>query len=219
VNVYLPRKKEDKSPQEETMPRKTKEETEKTRLGILDTALDLIYEKGYSATNLHDIAERLGMTRGAVYWHFKNKQELFLSLIEEIEQELDALLTKRAKTVNTLDDLQAFFMYYAKLLLNDERTYKYLTVITLKIEWNEELEEVVALYGKQLNELEMFCCHVLKKAKKNKELRPDVNIEQTSKSLTAIFDGHIVYMVPPFGERSSALLGHSLMLFFSGLKN
>ena len=69
----------------ERMARKTKEETAKTREAILESALDLFNEKGYSGTTLNDIANRLTLTKGAVYWHFKNKQDLFNTLIEEVE--------------------------------------------------------------------------------------------------------------------------------------
>lgn len=54
------------------MPRRTKEEAEATRESVLRAALDLFSEKGYSRTTLNDIAKRIGMSRGAVYWHFVN---------------------------------------------------------------------------------------------------------------------------------------------------
>ena len=56
------------------MARKTKEEAAETRTNVLMAALDLFAEKGYSRTTLGGIAKRIGMTRGAVYWHFDNKE-------------------------------------------------------------------------------------------------------------------------------------------------
>lgn len=200
------------------MVRKTKEDAEKTRLGILDAALDLIYEQGYSATNLNDIAEKLGMTRGAVYWHFKNKQELFLSLIKNIDGQLDLQLTRRARKVSSLDDLYDFFLYYAEIILTDDRNYKYLTVLTMKIEWNAELEEVVNIYQKQTEELEGFCYQILKKAAKKKKLKPEVDIELTSRALIAVVDGCLHTTVPPFGNRNVDVLRQALNLFFVGIK-
>ena len=52
------------------MARRIKEEAEQTRARILASALDLFSSKGYSRTTLTDVASRLGMTKGAVYWHF-----------------------------------------------------------------------------------------------------------------------------------------------------
>lgn len=59
------------------MARKTKKQAQETRQQILDTALRVFSEHGVSATSLSDIATAAGVTRGAIYWHFKNKAEIF----------------------------------------------------------------------------------------------------------------------------------------------
>ncbi|MFC3394815.1 multidrug efflux transporter transcriptional repressor AcrR [Brenneria rubrifaciens] len=59
------------------MARKTKQQAQETRQQILDAALRVFSEHGVSATSLSDIATAAGVTRGAIYWHFKNKAELF----------------------------------------------------------------------------------------------------------------------------------------------
>src|SRR4029077_3420264 len=53
---------------------------DRTRAKLLDAARWLIREKGYERTTLEDIAERAGMTTGAIYGNFKNREELFISL-------------------------------------------------------------------------------------------------------------------------------------------
>jgi AcrR family transcriptional regulator len=55
---------------------------DRTRAKLLDAARSLIREKGYEHTTLDAIAERAGMTTGAIYGNFKNRDELFLSLGE-----------------------------------------------------------------------------------------------------------------------------------------
>ncbi|MBU4603719.1 MAG: TetR family transcriptional regulator, partial [Proteobacteria bacterium] len=54
------------------MARKTNEQAQETRRKILAGALNVFSEKGFSRSTLGDIAKRIGMTRGAVYWHFKD---------------------------------------------------------------------------------------------------------------------------------------------------
>ena len=66
------------------MARKTKEEAQETRNGIIDAAERLFHEKGVSRTSLGDIAEAAGVTRGAIYWHFKDKVDLFDAMLERI---------------------------------------------------------------------------------------------------------------------------------------
>jgi AcrR family transcriptional regulator len=51
-----------------------------TRERILDIALELFVDRGYDATSLRDIAERLGTTKAALYYHFERKQDIFLEL-------------------------------------------------------------------------------------------------------------------------------------------
>jgi AcrR family transcriptional regulator len=53
---------------------------ERTRTALLDAALALTREKGFEQTTLQDVAERVGMTTGAIYGNFKNRDELFMAL-------------------------------------------------------------------------------------------------------------------------------------------
>jgi AcrR family transcriptional regulator len=53
---------------------------DRTRTKLLEAARSLIREQGYENTKLEDIAERAGMTTGAIYGNFKNREELFISL-------------------------------------------------------------------------------------------------------------------------------------------
>jgi AcrR family transcriptional regulator len=66
--------------------RRTKEDAEKTRELILKTAADLFSEKGVVRTTLLDIARVAHLTRGAIYWHFQNKLEIFDALYERLHQ-------------------------------------------------------------------------------------------------------------------------------------
>ena len=66
------------------MVRKTKEEAQETRNAILDAAELVFQEHGVSRTSLEQIATAAGLTRGAVYWHFKNKVDLFLALRNDV---------------------------------------------------------------------------------------------------------------------------------------
>ncbi|MBQ8112248.1 MAG: TetR family transcriptional regulator [Kiritimatiellae bacterium] len=66
------------------MARRAKQDAEKTRTRILASALALFARKGYEHTTFTDVAARLKMTKGAVYWHFETKQALLLALLDEM---------------------------------------------------------------------------------------------------------------------------------------
>jgi AcrR family transcriptional regulator len=53
---------------------------QRTRAALLEAARELVREKGYEGTTLQDVAARAGMTSGAIYSNFKNRDDLFLAL-------------------------------------------------------------------------------------------------------------------------------------------
>lgn len=59
------------------MPRRTKEDALKTRQLLIESAIQQFALRGVTSTTLADIADAAGVTRGAVYWHFASKAELF----------------------------------------------------------------------------------------------------------------------------------------------
>ena len=65
------------------MARKTKEDAEATRRAIQRAALKLFSTRGVAETTLSDVAKTAGVTRGAIYWHFQNKEALLRSLVDE----------------------------------------------------------------------------------------------------------------------------------------
>lgn len=56
------------------------DEPQSTRDRILDAALDLFIEKGYEGTSLRELAERLGFTKAALYYHFASKDDILMAL-------------------------------------------------------------------------------------------------------------------------------------------
>src|SRR3989440_8278607 len=63
-----------------------------TREQIRRLALELFAERGYDRTSLREIAERLGVTKAALYYHYRSKHEILTSVIEEFLGDLDALV-------------------------------------------------------------------------------------------------------------------------------
>ncbi|HSI43387.1 MAG TPA: TetR family transcriptional regulator [Methylotenera sp.] len=66
------------------MVRKTKEDAELTRQGIIDAARAVFLERGVTRSTLEHIATAADVTRGAVYWHFKNKTEIFHAIRDQV---------------------------------------------------------------------------------------------------------------------------------------
>lgn len=74
------------------MARKTKEEALKTRADILEAAIRIFSVRGVSRTTLGDIAREAGVTRGAIYWHFNNKNDLLAALWDQLFQPIEPIV-------------------------------------------------------------------------------------------------------------------------------
>jgi AcrR family transcriptional regulator len=87
-----------------------------TRARIQQVALELFSERGYEATSLREIAERLGVTKAALYYHFRTKDEIVQSLFEDQLAELDALIAWAEGQPPTVETRREFIRRYSDLL-------------------------------------------------------------------------------------------------------
>ena len=75
-------------------------QVENTRRALLDAARELFTEHGYGATRTEEIVQRAGVTRGALYHHFRDKEDLFRAVLEDLDNEVDASLLRRTGARN-----------------------------------------------------------------------------------------------------------------------
>src|SRR5215813_6167007 len=74
------------------MVRRTKLEAAATRDALLDAALAVFRDRGVAHTSLEEVAAAAGVTRGAIYWHFKDKAELFDAMMQRVVLPVEAML-------------------------------------------------------------------------------------------------------------------------------
>ncbi|PAU73315.1 TetR family transcriptional regulator [Vreelandella alkaliphila] len=89
------------------MARKTKAEAAATREALLDAAEEVFFAKGVARTSLEQIARHANLTRGAVYWHFKNKGDLFMALVERVRMPFQSLMEEVNNADSTISPLTA----------------------------------------------------------------------------------------------------------------
>ena len=123
------------------MARRTKEEALATQHKLLDAAERVFAEKGVSRTSLQDIAQAAGVTRGAIYWHFANKADLFNAMMARItlpmEQALQQIGHDAAR--DPLSELQRSLLDTMRQITLDDRTRLIFELATLKVEYVDEL--------------------------------------------------------------------------------
>lgn len=151
--------------------RRTKEDAEETRQKLLHSALEVFGEKGFAAPRLADIAAAAGLTRGAIYWHFKNKEELFLELIRSrinpFIQVVEEIFVRRLSPLNAL---KAIVAEVPAALLNQDDLLANQKLIFFKKRAVGGFPQVESLMGDELAELKKKVVALIRKGQKAGEL-------------------------------------------------
>ena len=131
--------------------RKTKTEAQKTHQHLLDAALEVFWCDGVTRASLQAIAQEAGVTRGALYWHFKNKEDLFETLFEQ--QYADFFAAFNDQTLRDNQDvwthLQHNLTTMFETLATRESKHKFCNVMFSKCEQtagNETITELACRY-------------------------------------------------------------------------
>jgi TetR/AcrR family acrAB operon transcriptional repressor len=126
------------------MVRRTKEDALATRASLLDAAERLFLAKGVSGTSLNDIALAAGTTRGAIYWHFKDKADLFNAMMARVTLPLESAFEQSAGGEDPLAAMRDCMLRALRHTANDEQTRRVFEVATQKVEYVDEMGAVRA---------------------------------------------------------------------------
>jgi TetR/AcrR family acrAB operon transcriptional repressor len=134
------------------MVRRTKEEALETRNRILDAAEQVFYDKGVSRTSLADIAAHAGVTRGAIYWHFANKGDVFTAMFDRVLLPLDELLEGDEDPANPLARLAEVLKWCLRASSTDLRRRRVFDILFLKCEFVDDMGPVKARHQTTMEE-------------------------------------------------------------------
>ncbi|WP_369649092.1 MULTISPECIES: TetR family transcriptional regulator [unclassified Variovorax] len=126
--------------------RRTKEEALATRNRLLDAAELLFQAQGVSQTTLQQIAQQAGATRGAIYWHFKDKAALFNAMMERVILPLEAGPRAAAVAAGPDDDplaeIEEGMVHALTLMTTDPQVRRVFDVATHKVEYTHDMASV-----------------------------------------------------------------------------
>ena len=183
------------------MVRRTKEEALATRHKLLDAAEHLFQAQGVSRTSLQGIARRAGATRGAVYWHFKDKADLFNAMMERVtlplEQSFQNQLGQEGQEGGQgghTDPLARIRSCVAEALLriaSDPQTRRVFEVATHKVEYVGELQSLRLRHLKSRSDFLAQVERGFQAAARHHALELPVSATAAAQGLHAIIDGLI----------------------------
>ncbi|HDX8364220.1 TPA: TetR family transcriptional regulator [Aeromonas veronii] len=176
------------------MARRTKEEAQQTRCHIMSTALDLFCSQGLAKTSLTDIARAADLTRGAIYWHFKNKDELFISLWEELcsplAHQLDACLNEEEP--DPLGQLRLFFEGVLHNISHNQAQQQMFTILfnleSLEGEAISLREHIRSQSAHFFRDLETTLANAIRRG----QLPANLNLQRAATLLHCTLDGYII---------------------------
>lgn len=128
------------------MARRTKAEALQTRHALLDAAEILFLAQGVSRTSLAGIAAQAGTTRGAIYWHFKDKADIFNAMMDRVTLPFEDALKNAAAADGSDDDpMQHVYRVIRDALhqtVHDEQTRRVFEIAIHKVEHIDELRAI-----------------------------------------------------------------------------
>jgi AcrR family transcriptional regulator len=97
-----------------------------TRARIQQVALELFAEQGYERTSLREIAERLGVTKAALYYHFKSKEDIVRSFTEDYFARIDAVIAWGGEQPPSPQTTQELLDRYITVVMESSEVFRFL---------------------------------------------------------------------------------------------
>ncbi len=202
------------------MVRKVKEEALATKKAILKAAVDVFVEHGVARSSLDMIAKKANFTRGAVYWHFKNKVDIFEALQDELHRPLiDMLLAKlEGDHPDPLDQLQESCIELLHDLANIKERQDILRIFFMRCDYAGEMEVLLKKQEVQKKESLKLFAEFFERAKVKGHIPVYVNPDVLAVGLMCYLTGIATqYLRYPDTMNLDAQAPCMMKLFFNGV--
>ncbi|WP_022946211.1 TetR family transcriptional regulator [Pseudoalteromonas ruthenica] len=175
------------------MVRRSKADAEQTRSAILDAAEHQFYQHGVSRTTLAHIASTAGVTRGAIYWHFDNKADLFNAMLDRIRLPFRQMLSElqSANDLSALAQIKDVMHRALVIVQQDPQYHRVLTVVFHRCEYVDELNPAVQQQEQLNQEVQDTLTLAFARALENGELNPAIEPRVAAAAMNSLVGGLI----------------------------
>lgn len=202
------------------MARRTKEAALETRNALLDAAERVFSEKGVSRTSLTEVATVAGVTRGAVYWHFRDKSDLLNAMLRRVTLPMEeaSLASGDDPLEDPLGHVRSCLINVLKRTATDAQSRRVFEIVFHKCEYVDEMaparDRCVAMRAGYLSEIERDLRNAIRKG----QLPRGIRARSAAIALHALIDGLIANWVMepdfPLGREAAYMVD----LFIDGLR-
>ena len=171
--------------------RRTKEEAMRTRMSIMESALDIFSEKNFANASVSEITARIGLSKGAFYWHFKNKQDILIKIIEEFcAGDCDKSMGLCEASPEAVGSLRECVKEVLERLRSEERWQKLHKLMIRRHEWPQDIRERVdeILHEARTRDIKQMETYIVTRQKAGK-IRKSLSAHKAAVLLVSIFHG------------------------------
>jgi TetR/AcrR family acrAB operon transcriptional repressor len=185
---------------------------------LLDAALVVFSLKGYASTTLNDIADEAGVTRGAIYWHFGSKAELYSALVQErFAEAMQGIEIPMDK--GPLETMRELLIASMRLVESDPRYRAVLELTMFKTEVSPELEQGLAQKSESVRGMLANIERLIESAKAGGEVRSDVNPHTAALGALGMTSGLVsLWLQDPTLFNLTGMAEHVVGLYVRGLQ-
>lgn len=149
-------------------------QSEQTQQKIIEAATQLFVRKGFYGTSISDLAQATGLTKGALYHHFENKDALFFAVIETVRDTWENEVARDVlEARDALARLNILLDNHARLIRKDETICLVLSGLLMEMEGTNP-EFMIAL-REIYSELARFVEHIIKKGQQTGQIKPELD--------------------------------------------
>jgi AcrR family transcriptional regulator len=182
------------------------------RQGVLEVAVRAFNEFGYDATSIAMLAERLGLTKSAVYHHFPSKDHLLEAALDEALGGLEGVLTQPGATTGTAAERLVFVLDAAVHVLVERLPY---VTLLLRLRGNTSVERAAL---ERRREFDRAVTGLVTAARDAGELRADIDPRVAERLLFGMVNSIVEWYRPDGVEDASRLAADVVAVAFDGLR-
>jgi TetR/AcrR family transcriptional regulator, fatty acid metabolism regulator protein len=167
-----------------------KKKAEERREQILRAAFQAVSDKGYETVTLQDIAEYAGVSKGVTNYYFKNKEDVFLSLLEWVTDRIYQHEYKAvSKQTTAIDKLES---YIHSVFIDPEKNKKFYKVYLDFIAQASRNPEYRRINLKFYKNCWKIGCEIVALGQKEGTFSPDIHVDTASKMIRSMIDGCLI---------------------------
>jgi len=182
------------------MAKKTKQEAERTYHALLDAATLLFIRQGVASTTLSNIASEAGMTRGAIYWHFDNKDAVIQALWERNANKLHQGFSEILENITLPRPAQSFRSAIKNMIhsiITEPELGQIVRIVIHNVEFTDEKTELQSFLSSKKEAMYSAMESAFTALKKHQALRVDLPPELLAQSLMSYLHGLIHSYLSP----------------------